>query len=244
MEEQRNRQVETLVEQLKAVLESSETKKQIQDILQPIQSLMALPSTNMRLLTAASASASTKRRDYRLAWVGSDDALCHLGTGLHKVPLARLEEVFLSLLGGNRVLLQEVIRILGPFPNVKNTLAGSCSTTTTATSENDSFVTWTLSYESMVDGTGKELLAGKEENVRFVDLQVLFSDESILVAVVPPERATRLQSPPEQPQRPQRRRGKEQAVQRMEPLEQDGKFVLVFMREPDMNVKLEKLRVV
>jgi hypothetical protein len=67
--------------------------------------------------------------------VGSEDAISHIGTGLHKVPLARLQEVFLSALGTttskksnknnnnkNRIELSEVIRLLGPFPNVKRTL--------------------------------------------------------------------------------------------------------------------------
>ena len=35
--------------------------------------------------------------NYSLAWVGSDEAICHLGTGLHKVPLARLQDIFLSV---------------------------------------------------------------------------------------------------------------------------------------------------
>jgi len=35
--------------------------------------------------------AGQKRRDYTMIWAGSDDAICHLGTGLHKVPLARLQ---------------------------------------------------------------------------------------------------------------------------------------------------------
>ena len=57
--------------------------------------------------------------------MGSDVAICHVGTGLHKVPLARLQEVFLSCLGRNRLEVLEVIRILGPFPNVKNVLQGA-----------------------------------------------------------------------------------------------------------------------
>jgi hypothetical protein len=62
--------------------------------------------------------------------VGSEDAISHIGTGLHKVPLARLQEVFLSALGTttakksnkNTHELSEVILLLGPFPNVKRTL--------------------------------------------------------------------------------------------------------------------------
>ena len=67
--------------------------------------------------------------DYTLAWVGSDDAICHVGTGLHKVPLARLQDIFLTVgnvgVTNNAWRMMEVIRILGPFPNVRNTLLGS-----------------------------------------------------------------------------------------------------------------------
>lgn len=67
------------------------------------------PNSGLRVLTAGQ-----KLRNYRMAWAGSDEAVCHLGTGLHNVPLARLEEVFLTL-GKNRIDVKEVIRILGPF---------------------------------------------------------------------------------------------------------------------------------
>merc|ERR1712157_511157 len=78
-----------------------------------------------------------------LLWVGSDDSICHVGTSLHNVPLARLQEIFLTLTNRN-VELYEVIRILGPFPNVKNTLRGTVSKSK-------------ITYTSMIDGTGKEI---------------------------------------------------------------------------------------
>ena len=84
------------------------------------------------LLSSSGVGQTASSSSYRLAWVGSDAAVCHVGTSLHKVPLARLQEVYLSLGGGgsvgvnkNKWELIEVIRILGPFPNVRNTLRGN-----------------------------------------------------------------------------------------------------------------------
>ena len=68
------------------------------------------------------------RNDYTLAWVESDKAIYHVGTGLHKVPLSRLQNIFLIMgkvgfkMGGWRMM--EMIRILGRFPNVSDTLLG------------------------------------------------------------------------------------------------------------------------
>jgi len=135
-------------------------------------------------------------RQYKLAWVSSDECLSYIGTGLHKVPLARLEDVFLSLGPKRSWILYEVIRILGPFPNVRNTLNGkimdlvpkatrsSISSSSTATSNQSSW-DLNLQYDSMIDGTGREILAGKAENVRNIKLEVLFADENALVCIMP-----------------------------------------------------------
>lgn len=172
-----------------------------------------------------------RRLDYRLIWVGSDDAVCHVGTALHKVPLARLQEVFLSLPGRNRIQWTEVIRILGPFPNVRNILQGA--TTSSAVRRRSSgaparlpVADWKLVWDSMIDGTGKEVLAGKEENTRTVHLHVYYSDEQIIVAAVPPE-------------------ADDDGGGDYEGLLRDnrGQHVLVFVRDEAMEDKLEALRV-
>lgn len=193
-----------------------ESNNNLDDILEAVQGLLeagrqaqGIISTNP-LKTLLSAKGRT---NYRLAWVGSDDAICHVGTGLHKVPLARMQEVFWSNLGKNRMEISEIIRILGPFPNVRNILQG----TTTQVS----FDKMTVVMDSMVDGTGKEILAGKEDNVRKVSLQICLADEKVLVAVVP----------------------QEDGSPRDNPLENKGANVLVFVQEPDLDEKLDSLRV-
>ena len=75
--------------------------------------------------------------------------------------------------------------------------------------------------DSMVDGTGKEILAGTEENIRRVNLQVYFADERAIVAVVPPEDGSL----------------------RADPLQDNGSNVLVFIKEDELDEKLNSLRV-
>jgi hypothetical protein len=217
----RTQESQLLVVRLETILKAP--KPVMADILSVLGQWMQLPTGNLRLLTAA-----TSTSNYRLAWVGSDDAVTHIGTGLHKVPLARLQEVFLTLKGKARIQMQEVIRILGPFPNVLNTLQGSSQIVKT-TDNNDNtdntndnnVVGWSITWDSMVDGTGKELLAGTQENKKTVNLQVYYCDPSVLVAVVPPASGT----------------------VRADPLEADGAHVLVFVRDETMDETLEALRV-
>jgi hypothetical protein len=70
----------------------------------------------------------------------------------------------------------------------------------------------------MIDGTGKELLAGKEENTRLVELQVQYCDETMIVANVP-------------------------GTNDEDPLAENGKNILLFIRDENMEEKLETLRV-
>ena len=144
-----------------------------------------------------------------MVWAGSDDAICHLGTGLHNVPLARLEEIFLTL-GKKRIEVKEVIRILGPFPNVRNTLKGDVSLPKSASK-------MSISYDSMIDGTGKQILAGSEDNKKALDLDVLFADENAIICAVPSEEGSGVG--------------------------EQGSRVLFFAAEDSLNVKLEMLRV-
>jgi hypothetical protein len=88
--------------------------------------------------------------DWKLVWVSADDAIGTLGTGLHRVPLTRLQDIYVSFKGGvgrspPRVEVAEILRILGPFPNVRNTLAGAVQA---------SGAELALNYDTMIDGNG------------------------------------------------------------------------------------------
>jgi len=208
---QRDAKIEAVLDELQGVLE--ERTGNVRDILTVVEKLLEIPSDNSgdlrRLLSAKD------RSDYRLAWVGSDDAICHLGTGLHKVPLARMQEVFMNSLGRNKIEILEVISLIGPFPNVKNILQG----TTKISSGSDS-TDVQITMDKMVDGTGKTIDAGSDDNIRRVDLEVVFSDERAIVVLMPDKDNTNAK-----------------------PLDNDGKRVLLFVREDDLDDKLEGLRV-
>jgi hypothetical protein len=206
-DEKRNAILDQAVDALEEALEENGN---LNGILTAVRGLMKLESGNLKTILS-----SKYRSDYRLAWVGSDDAICHIGTGLHKVPLARLQEVFISCLGKNRLEISEVISIFGPFPNVKNVIQGSTKL------GKGPIDTLNIVMDSMVDGTGKEILAGTDESIRRVNLQIYFCDERAIVGVVPPE----------------------DGGARGDPLESNGSNVLVFIREEELDAKLDELRV-
>jgi hypothetical protein len=209
-DEKRNTKVTAIIENLNTVLEK--TKNSLDEILSAIRPLLSQESGNLRVLTAG------KKYEYRLAWVGSDEALCHVGTGLHKVPLARMQEVFLTCQGKGRLEILEVISILGPFPNIRNTLQGDASNVKKL---DDDVTDWEIVMDSMIDGSGKEILAGTVDNIRRVKLQVHFADATSILAVVPPESGS----------------------VREDPLEENGAHALLFVREDDLDAKLDMMRV-
>ena len=238
--------------------------------------------------------------NYKLVWVGSDDGICHLGTGLHKVPLARLQDVFMTIGGmpiststtdinsyimdmkgskkkkgkkgkknknilNNGITVMEVIRILGPFPNVRNTLQGriingsstsknmSSSSSSSSGSSSNAFGNSimdnnnnnsngndivgtnnnvkghqvTIVYDSMMDGLGKEIKAGKDGDVRSVDLNILYADENVIVCVMPSTTNDN---------------NDVDVDDDTSMFGANGENVLLFMKEDDLDAKLEGLR--
>uniref|UniRef100_A0A7S2I456 Uncharacterized protein n=1 Tax=Helicotheca tamesis TaxID=374047 RepID=A0A7S2I456_9STRA len=219
-ENARQKVITTVVDQIETLLESPNTD--LNELLSLIRTLTDKTASQTGSIAGAlrNLSISPQSKNYRMVWVGSDEAVCHIGTGLHKVPLARLEEVFLCL-EKKTVQVLEVIRILGPFPNVRNTLMGDSSVIKPPGGTGEKGKTkFRIEYNSMIDGTGKEILAGKEDNVKIVDLDVLFADDKVMVCVVPPV----------------------EGEEKQDPLGENGSKVLLFFQEDYMNDKLEKLR--
>lgn len=230
-----SQQIDTLLDQIDDLLQTNNLDRV--ELVSYISSLvnvgLSANKNDQVLLPTLKSIVSTKSKtseeqlpSYRLAWVGSDAAICHIGTSLHKVPLARLQEVFLSL-GYNRWELFEVIRILGPFPTVRNTLKGDVKLSklpSSVTQLNREGVRMQISYTSMIDGTGKEILAGKADNIKYVNLDIWFANEKVIVATVPPL--------------------EEDGGSGYEddPLKGDGSNVLFFVGEENLEEQLEKLR--
>jgi hypothetical protein len=234
---EQNIKVQTAVESLKEALQGTNN---LQEILNSVKTLFELsydPNASSPRVLFQGSSKTKQRFDYRLAWAGSDDAICHVGTGLHKVPLARLQEIFFSCLGGGsgnsgrRIEVLEVIRILGPFPNVRNTLQGTTKLEKVLVSNADSPTATTngpvhnlqITMDSMIDGTGKEIMAGTADNIRRVPLHIYLADESVILAVVPPTN--------------------DNSSVREDPMEAKGAHVLVFLKEDNLKERLDSLRV-
>jgi hypothetical protein len=259
---------EFLVQKLEQFLEQQQkpsSKQSFQDILTIVQELLTMSSSlSWKQLFGGS---SKRRYNYRLAWVGSDETITYIGTGLHRVPLARLQEVFFSALGNNnnsyRIELLEVIRLLGPFPNVKNVLQGTIQMSNNNNNKRnnnnnnnsnkhkmmtkqqqqhdtaEAAATTTTSppllqivMDRMVDGTGKEISAGTMDNIRRVTLQVELMSEQVLIMVVPRSIG-----------RNDGNSNSEVIQRRNDPMEDNGKHVLVFVKEDNLEGKLNSLRV-
>ena len=189
----------TLIRQLRMLLGDTQDKQTISfstsDILSLVNQLVENNDcSNLRTIAASS-------NQYRMLWAGSDAAIYHIGSGLHKVPLARLQEVFLSFFKST-IEVYEVIRVIGPFLNVKNILK-----------DHITYKNNTITYTSMIDGTGKEVLAGKEQNQKIVPLKVILATENIIVWKNPDSTA------------------------------ENGQDLLIFIREYDMDARLDILRV-
>ena len=84
-----------------------------------------------------------------------------------------------------------------------------------------------ITMDSMIDGTGKEIMAGTDDNVRRVPLHLYVADENVIVAVVPPSNNN----------------NNNNKVLRDDPMEANGANVLVFLKEEKLNEKLDSLRV-
>lgn len=89
-EEQTRLKTQSIIAQLEELLDV-ESNRDMDAILGTIRALTDNASHENVASSMKNLCAGTKRRDYRMIWAGSDDAICHVGTGLHKVPLARLQ---------------------------------------------------------------------------------------------------------------------------------------------------------
>lgn len=82
----------------------------------------------------------------------------------------------------------------------------------------------TIAYNSMIDGTGKEILAGKQDNVKYVMLDVWFANEKAIVCTIVPTE-------------------EEEGEAMSDPLtSRSGEKVLLFVAEENLEEELEKLR--
>jgi hypothetical protein len=166
MDEEKSKEVKEIVKELQ---EAIAKRKDVGSAVD--RALQRLPINVNQLQQLVK---STNPLDYRLAWIASDVAVCAIGSALHsKIALARLQEVYLTL-HRNRLQMFEVVRILGPFPNVKNTLSGSAKFARQGVDR------MTITWQSLIDGTGKENFEGGKTKVAMLD--ILYGDDQLIVA--------------------------------------------------------------
>lgn len=148
-----------------------------------------VPAIDAKVATLKSLSQATSHqqkaliKDWRLVFVSNDAMLGTLGTNLHKLPLTRMEDLFVSFkknkAQGRTIETIEVLRVLGPFPNLRNTLYG--------TYEAQSPNSLTIKYSSFVDGTGKEITSGTAATDQAVSIKVVFVGSELLIFEAKPQ---------------------------------------------------------
>ncbi|GMI23614.1 hypothetical protein TeGR_g11017, partial [Tetraparma gracilis] len=157
----------------------SSTLSSESSLLASISALAAKPDRDLPALLSALGSLSAlspqpppssllaKPAHYSLLFASSSAALSSIGTGLHELPLARMDALFLSV-APPRVTIQEVVRLIGPFPNVLNTISGTGKVEKGVAK---------LEYTSVVDGTGRELVGSEP---RLVETDVFYCSRGAL----------------------------------------------------------------
>jgi hypothetical protein len=202
---------EALVESLLAK-SSKSSDRDIPAILNECETLCNISAKEAGL--SISSKVATLMGSWKLTFVSSSDALRVVGSGLHNVPLTKMEDLFITFRGPgpknksapSLVETAEILRVIGPFPNVRNTLAGSFSFT------GDRDEALTLKYDKMVDGNGGVIKASDGSDQRTVRFNGGYVNNKCLVLTA---QSTNI----------------------------DPRHVLVLTRESDMEGELKKLRV-
>jgi hypothetical protein len=116
---------------------------------------------------------------WQLRWVPNAGVLDAVGTGLHNVAGTSFEDFFLSIgtEKSSKCEVNEVLRVFGPFPSVRNVLSGSYAFDPVKGRLR-------LKYTEMMDGLGKQLKAKDGSSTRVVELEVRYAGEQALIAAI------------------------------------------------------------
>ena len=63
--------------------------------------------------------------DWKLLYVNDAETLHSFGTGLGRLPGTSILDAWAAFSADGRITVQEVCRVVGPFPNIRNTLNGA-----------------------------------------------------------------------------------------------------------------------
>merc|ERR1711990_42418 len=113
------------------------------------------------------------------------------GSGLHKVFATRMEDLFVSF--GPDVMMAskgavgfetaEILRVFGPFPNIRNTFAGEFKVGQGqgGVSRRDWADGVTLSYDTMVNGLGQSIKAPDGKDTRRMVGRIPYANSAGLI---------------------------------------------------------------
>ncbi|EKX37329.1 hypothetical protein GUITHDRAFT_145031 [Guillardia theta CCMP2712] len=105
-------------------------------------------------------------------------------TGLGKLPGTSILDMFITCEKSGKVKVQEICRVVGPFPNIKNELQGTWDYKTASSgfkegvSSSDKLV---FSYNMLIDGRDKVTTAETGFKVRSVDINVRYIDQDVMI---------------------------------------------------------------
>jgi len=128
--------------------------------------------------------AKTIPGDWKLTFVNKADPMHEIGTGLGKLPGTSILDMFITCEKSGKVKVQEICRVVGPFPNIKNELQGTWDYKTASSgfkegvSSSDKLV---FSYNMLIDGRDKVTTAETGFKVRSVDINVRYIDQDVMI---------------------------------------------------------------
>ena len=133
------------------------------------------------------AIAPTLKGDWKLVFVDSAEAIHQVGSGLGKLPGSSIEDLFATFDVKGTVKIQEVVRVVGPFPTVRNELSGTWEyKDKSAGFTGDSITEPVLecTYTEMVDGRNKKTTLETGFKQKSVQLDVQYADPDVLIAFI------------------------------------------------------------
>jgi len=136
-----------------------------------------------------SVTAGGIKGDYQLVFVTSDEALCAVGSGLHKVFATKMEDLFISFgpsymqaeSGAFGLETAEILRVFGPFPNIRNTFAGDFKCGVGDGGSSNSNVV--LSYDTMVNGLSQKIKAPDGKDTRRMKGRIPYANSAGLIYI-------------------------------------------------------------
>jgi len=125
--------------------------------------------------------------DWKLVFVDTAEAIAQVGSALGQLPGSSIVDLFASFNVKGEVAIQEVVRVAGPFPTVRNLLSGTWEYKDKAsgfTGDTLSEPRLQCTYTEMVDGRNKKTTIETGFKQKTVQLDVRYVDSDVLVAFI------------------------------------------------------------